>query len=65
MNDQLDLFATVTSPVTSATLREEARFGKWDAKSGMPLMNYYSSRINGDRFAAYEAAYRAESAITR
>jgi len=49
---QYDLFGTPT-PTT-----EEARLGRWDARSGMPLRNGYSQQLSPERFAAYEAAYR-------
>ncbi len=58
---QLDLFVEPTPPLISAkALKEEMRFGKWDAKCGLPLRNYYSSRISGDRLAVYELAFLEE-----
>lgn len=55
--DQLNLFSLqpLQAPVN---LREEERFGKWDAKCGLPLVNYYSSRISGERREAYERGFR-------
>jgi hypothetical protein len=41
-------------------IREERRFGIWDARCGSPLINYYSSRISGERLAIYTQAYRDE-----
>lgn len=60
MTEQLDLWCAVPVTVSPAVLREEARFGKWDAKCGLPLRNRYSQRISGDRLAAYESAFRTE-----
>ena len=61
---QLDLFVPKTNPrpqkpVTDQELREEARFGKMDAITGLPLHNGYSKRLLGERLAAYETAWRA------
>lgn len=43
-----DLFGWSASPAPSV-LREEERFGKWDARTGLTLRNHYSSRISGAR----------------
>jgi hypothetical protein len=68
MSEQLDLFDARLAgerfelPVSPALLREEERFGKWDARTGLTLRNHYSSRIFGKRLAAYERAFREERA---
>jgi hypothetical protein len=54
---QVDLLGPLPTP--TAVLREEARFGARDAQSGLPLRNHYSTRISGDRLAAYEGGFRA------
>ena len=56
---QMDLF-DAPRPSSLAVLREEGRFGMWDARCGLSLRNYYSDRISGDRLAAYEQAFRQE-----
>ena len=61
MADQLDLFAPGPPP-SPAALREEERFGLWDAKCGLPLRNRYSDRLPEERLAAYERGFRAERA---
>jgi len=62
--NQPDLFPHLDN-ISADVLREEARFGKWDAKCGLPLHNYYSSRISGPRLAAYRKAYTDEQASLR
>jgi hypothetical protein len=59
--DQLDLFGALES-AAPVSLKEERRFGKWDAKCGLPLKNYYTDRISGERLAAYIEAFREERA---
>ena len=64
---QLDLFVPKTNPrpqkpVADQQLREEARFGKIDAITGLPLHNGYSNRLLGERLAVYETAWRATKA---
>ena len=46
--------------VSSAVLREEERFGREDAKNGLPLPNLHSKLISGERLAAYERGFRNE-----
>ncbi len=57
---QPDLFGDWTPPASPVVLREEERFGTWDARTGLPLDNAYRSMLSGDRLARYEAGYRAE-----
>jgi hypothetical protein len=57
MAEQLDLFATSQVPVPAKTLRDEEEFGGRDFRTGLPLRNYYSSRIDGERLIAYERGY--------
>jgi len=57
----LDLFG-LPAPPTPTVLRKEERFGTWDARTGLTLPNYYSSRISGERLAAYERSFREERA---
>jgi hypothetical protein len=52
---QTDLFR-----VSAKVLREEERFGRADAKSGLPLRNLYSKLIFGERLASYERGFRDE-----
>lgn len=58
--EQSDLFGPL--PPSAAVLREEARFGEQDARTFLPIRNHYSDRIDGERLAAYERAFRAERA---
>ncbi len=57
----LDLFGR-PAPLPPNVLREEERFGKWDARTGLTLRNHYSDRISGERLATYERAFREERA---
>jgi hypothetical protein len=65
--EQPDLFGPQAppSPLSAVELREVLRFGKSDAKCGLPLRNHYSDRISGERLAAYESAFRSERAQLR
>ena len=54
-----DLFGRAEQSVTSS-LREVERFGKWDAKTGLALRNYYSNQLAGAALAAYEKGFREE-----
>jgi hypothetical protein len=60
---QTDLFR-VSAPASAKVLREEERFGRADAKSGLPLRNLYSKLIFDDRLAAYERGFREERRAT-
>ncbi len=53
-----DLFGE--APATAQQLREEARFGTWDARTGFSMDNHYSQRIKGARLEAYRRAFMAE-----
>ena len=39
-------------------LREEERFGFWDARTGLALRNRYSERLSAARLLAYEGGFR-------
>jgi hypothetical protein len=56
---QPDLFE---EPPTAAALREEERFGEWDALCGLSLDNGYSAQITGARRASYVGAFRKQRA---
>jgi hypothetical protein len=60
---QTDLFR-VSTPASAKVLREEERFGRADAKCGLPLRNLYSKRIFGERLVAYERGFREERMAT-
>ncbi len=61
--DQDDLFEGHLPPASlAAVLREERRYGTWDARTGFPLDNAYRSQLSGDRLSEYETAYREETA---
>lgn len=60
MSGQLELFDAPVPTISQTILREEGRFGKWDAKTGLTLRNHYSDRISGERLVAYERAFREE-----
>jgi hypothetical protein len=57
---QPDLFGDVEKPLSAVELRECARFGEWDAKTGLPLNSAYRAKLSGKRLTIYEAAYHAE-----
>ena len=59
MGEQIDLFGASVG-LSPKVLREEQGFGRADAKSGLPLQNYYSERIFGERRASYERGFRQE-----
>jgi hypothetical protein len=63
MTAQLDLFAPPNMAPSPVILRQEERFGMWDAKTGFPLRNDYSERIAGERLAAYERGFRRECGL--
>lgn len=57
---QLDLFVQnqPRAPVvTTAQLREEERFGRWDAICGLPLCNPYRSQLSELRAEAYDRGW--------
>ncbi len=56
---QMDLFGISAAP-PAQVLREEERFGRADAKCGLPLRNHYSSRIFDARLVAYERGFHEE-----
>ena len=57
---QGDLFGS--APPSASVIREEERFGRMDAGSGLGLRSYYSNRLSGERLAAYERGWREERA---
>ncbi len=57
---QMELFGP--PPAKASVFHEEERFGRWDAKCGLALRNAYSAQLYGDRFTAYERAFRDERA---
>jgi hypothetical protein len=62
MPDRSDLFCSAARRAPAVVLREEERFGKMDARSGLGLWNLYSRKLSGDRLAAYEIGFREERA---
>ena len=58
MTNQLELFAPPPrATVSPLTLREEERFGRMDFRCRLPLRNDYSTRLMGQRLAAYERGW--------
>jgi GGDEF domain-containing protein len=61
---QFDLFGNpMPVSLSPVDLREIQRFARLDAKTGLPLRNYYSERISGEWLAAYESAFRSQRAL--
>ena len=57
---QLDLFQEPSAGVCSSPPAELRRFGIMDARTGLPVRNDYSGRLDTANRAIYEAAYLAE-----
>jgi hypothetical protein len=55
---QPDLFGLTPSLPPNTTEAELQRYGRWDARTGLPLYNDYSAKLSELAFGFYQAGFR-------